>query len=293
MWNKGARQARAVALAPRRLQSQVKRQNNWKSASEFCILGAVTFFRWILLTIVLSGFTALPAAAAPVSTCETCHGALENPAYKEFHTEWKESIHARRGVSCEVCHGGNPQAGEKDKAHRGVYGSMDPKSTVYYTKIPALCGECHKREFGDFKMSKHYTFLMDQGIGPTCVTCHDSMSTKILKPADVEIFCAVCHNTKNHHLPEVVPAAREALEQMTRLKEKIAEAAEASADREKSGVDTRRATGFLNLAGRELASCREHWHTFEFAQMEARLKGVEALLESGLDALRDPIERSQ
>lgn len=226
------------------------------------------------------------SAAAATHSCLACHGSLPNPLLGAYHAEWKKSVHARRLISCEECHGGNAREADKTKAHLGVFSAMDPKSTVYYTKVPALCGECHKRELSDFQASKHYATLMEKGIGPSCITCHDAMSTKILNPDAVETFCTVCHNAKNKNLPEVSGMAREVLKQMARIDRMITLAETELAEAARQGVNVQKSQGFMNLARREFQACTGHWHTFQLASMRTFLEGVEVLIQRGRDALR-------
>lgn len=230
------------------------------------------------------------SGAAKPNSCMQCHEASGAPALKEHHAEWNESIHARMDVSCEVCHGGNAGETEKSDAHRGVYDAMDPKSTVYYTRIPELCGECHKGELSDFKISKHYEYLMSKGVGPTCVTCHDAMSTKILNPEEVELFCAVCHNTKNKNNPEITHLARGVMEKLNEINGQMAKAEMRLKNAAKAGMDIRKSRGFINLARREVLACKEHWHTFQLVLMASRLEGVENLIEQGMNSIRPPSE---
>jgi len=203
---------------------------------------------------------------------------------KERHAEWRDSIHSRMGVTCDNCHGGNPADRTKEAAHKGVYGSMNPKSAVYYTNIPRLCGGCHKHELVEFKMSVHYRMLMTKGVGPNCVTCHDAMSTKVLKPDQLELFCGMCHNAKMSR-PGLLEEAKAVLLKMNRISRKVDRTeAELHAARSK-GRKVSKAEGFVHLAKHELMVCRQDWHTFKLARIEKRLNDVEALLHKGLASL--------
>lgn len=133
-------------------------------------------------------------AADQVPSCVSCHGAAEGVPYMEHNfTEWANSIHGKAGVSCDQCHGGNPRRTDKAGAHAGMLSSKDSGSPVYFTRVPATCGACHKPEFSAFKRSVHYQELQRSGRGPNCVTCHGSMATNVLSPRDIEMGCTLCH----------------------------------------------------------------------------------------------------
>ncbi len=219
-------------------------------------------------------------------SCILCHEAITLPSMKELHSEWNDSVHSRMGVTCESCHGGDPEKETKEAAHQGVYDSMDPKSTVYYTNIPRLCGQCHQHEFLEFKTSVHYEMLMTKGVGPNCVTCHDAMSTKTLRPEQLELFCGMCHNAKMSNLPDIVSQSREVLLKMDSASRKVARTEASLQSARENGRRTRKAEGFLKLAKHELFACREDWHAFKMGSIKKRLDGVDTLIHDGLESLR-------
>ena len=229
-----------------------------------------------------------PGWASGQNSCVKCHEGIANPAIREFHKEWKASAHSRSGITCDYCHGGDPGKHGKDDAHQGVYDALDRKSAVYYTKIPALCGGCHIAAFSEFTTSSHYRNFITKGVGPNCVTCHDAMATKIIKPEEIQVFCAVCHNKKMNLLPGVTSDARTSLEQMGLIGQKIQEAERTLAQAKKMGVDTTKASGFLTLAGHEFFACKQDWHSLQLNHAASRLKGVELLMQKGLDSLNQP-----
>ncbi|MEK6776049.1 MAG: hypothetical protein AABY87_04080 [bacterium] len=231
-----------------------------------------------------------PVLASAQNSCVQCHEGIENPAIREFHKEWKASAHSRSGITCEYCHGGDPGKSGKEAAHQGIRNALDRESLVYYTKIPALCGGCHIAAFSEFKTSTHYSNLVTKGAGPNCVTCHDAMATKIIKPGEIEIFCALCHNAQMNLLPGVTRDARSCLERMDLIGQKIQEAEKALVQAEKSGTDTIKARGFLSLAGREYDASKQDWHSFQLNRVASRLKGVELLVQKALDSLIRPKE---
>lgn len=248
----------------------------------------MTALRGCFLILLL--FLLFSARAFGSGSCIRCHEAINRPSMQELHAEWNDSIHSRMGVTCENCHGGDPAQAGKEEAHQGVYDSMDPKSTVYYTNIPRLCGRCHQHEFLEFKMSVHYEMLMTKGVGPNCVTCHDAMSTKTLRPEQLELFCGMCHNARMSSSPDIVAQAKEVLLKMDGVSRKVARIELSLQSFRAKGRTTLKAEGFLNLAQHELFVCRQDWHSFKLGRINKRLDGVEALILDGRKSLRSTKE---
>ncbi len=228
---------------------------------------------------------ALPIHAETFNSCVACHESPLSPRLRQYHGEWEVSIHAQQGIRCEQCHGGDGATADKDASHRGVYPSMDPRSPVYYSKVPGLCGSCHVQALADFKTSGHYRNLMETGTGPNCVTCHDAMSTKVLSPAKVEMFCTLCHNPRSRSLPAVGPLAKGVLHQMAETKRRLVQARATVRSVAQRGVATERAEQLLAAAATELSGCRNNWHTFRLAGLEVRLEAVDHLVSKSLRAL--------
>ena len=68
--------------------------------------------------------------------CLSCHEGIEdiNPKMTQhFYTMGKKP-----GYECSVCHGGSPEAGTRDEAHKGMYANPSDLSVVAKT-----CGLCH------------------------------------------------------------------------------------------------------------------------------------------------------
>jgi hypothetical protein len=195
------------------------------------------------LSALLFGAVAARAAQAP-SSCVTCHRASTGaPTLMHTFEEWEISAHAKAGVDCSVCHGGDPSRADKAAAHAGMPPSANPKSRVYYTRIPETCGACHAGELKAFKGSLHYKELSRNGRGPNCVTCHGAMADTVIKPRDMELTCTLCHR-----LPTRACDARQAVED-ARLALKDLEAAGAK-------------TGLSDLRAR-LRALLVDWHGFQ------------------------------
>ncbi len=159
---------------------------------------------------------------------------------------------------------------------------MNPGSRVYYTNVPGLCGSCHVKALTDFKMSSHYRNLMDKGVGPNCVTCHDAMWTKVLTPVEVEMFCTLCHNPRGRSLPDVGPLAKRVLERMAETERTLVQARGTVRGAAQSGLRTEKAEQLLALAATELSHCKGNWHTFRLSALCSRLDQVDDLVAKGL-----------
>jgi len=174
--------------------------------------------RILACTLVLCGTLIFISSAhatdivKPENTCVICHSGLSGSTVVGVKShDWKGSIHQQHGVTCDKCHGGDPQAGEKDAAHVGIIGSTDPKSPVYFKSIPATCGKCHGAEYYKVSQSRHYQMLESSGKGPECATCHGSMVTKVLAPESLAAVCSRCHNERIGVFPYVPQKARAVL----------------------------------------------------------------------------------
>ena len=127
-------------------------------------------------------------------SCVLCHKKLAADTFVgHSFQDWENSIHQKKGVSCHSCHGGNPEASDKEKAHQGIQLSTQQGSSLYFTNIPETCGQCHSEILGQFKKSAHYSELKASGRGPNCLTCHGSMATWVLRPDQMEQTCTLCH----------------------------------------------------------------------------------------------------
>src|SRR5262245_26279104 len=101
------------------------------------------------------------------TNCVRCHltaGRELTAPVREF----ARSVHDRARLSCQDCHGGNTE--EDTSAHEGEHGFIGTKMSAHM----AACAECHSREAGSFKKSKHYWDLTKRinRDFPVCVDCH-------------------------------------------------------------------------------------------------------------------------
>ncbi|MDX1385819.1 MAG: cytochrome c3 family protein, partial [Thermoanaerobaculia bacterium] len=159
-------------------------------------------------------------AAAPETSCIACHGNVElfGEEGAELVRGFAEGVHAKVGLSCHDCHGGNPDpalAEDVDAAMDPGYGEAPYLGVVARRVQPALCGVCHsdptfmRRYKPDARVDQEHEYWASQhGLAvrqgsdraAVCVDCHGVHG--ILRPADpdapvyptrVAETCARCH----------------------------------------------------------------------------------------------------
>jgi hypothetical protein len=145
--------------------------------------------------------TAVLLLAAPLSAawegnqCVQCHEAEKLPiSLGHSFEEWRASNHARAGVGCEKCHGGDASATDENEAHRNVEPALNPQSLVHVSRLVKTCGACHAKERAAYEQTVHARQVAERNAGATCSTCHGSMATSLPSPADLRSRCAVCHD---------------------------------------------------------------------------------------------------
>ena len=151
--------------------------------------------------------------------CISCHQQsdfyAQYPKLHEYYQQYLVSPHKLADVTCDDCHGGNPNANSAQQAHVGVLPMSDINSTVYYQKQPETCGQCHRDKRRQFVQSKHYAALMDHRAAPTCTTCHPAMSRRPELRNIVLNACRNCHSEGNkENLPLIADQAESVFSQL-------------------------------------------------------------------------------
>lgn len=135
-----------------------------------------------------------------IEICTSCHlnpkiaGKYNLPKADKIE-DYKIGIHGKGllesgllvSATCVTCH----------SAHN-VRPKSDPESTIYWSKIPELCGTCHLGILEDFRQSEHgVQWQARSPKGPGCITCHGAH--RILNPVELEFqleipnLCGRCH----------------------------------------------------------------------------------------------------
>lgn len=129
-------------------------------------------------------------AKGETSACIQCHTSDSmGPEMHELVRQWKESWHAKNGISCHDCHGGAPEDASMAMKHqRGFKGAPSD------TDVPKFCGTCHIAIMNNYLKSGHGKTLCETAAGPNCVTCHGSHN---IQQASMDIIneqlCSRCH----------------------------------------------------------------------------------------------------
>lgn len=231
----------------------------------FLVLGYLFFF--------------IASGDAAENQCITCHETLL-PSTQRAHdfAEWRNSVHARNGVTCEQCHGGNPATSDMKQAHTGVIRSTQPTSPLYFNRIADACGKCHAEETAEYKKSFHAKELGRAGRGPNCTTCHGSMATRILNPQELEQTCSLCHSLR--------PVASEALVTLNQAGAALAHWKEAAANAKKRGQWTQEQTSTLAAAEQKYQTVQRKWHSLDMQTVITQSRQIITAAKQAVQALK-------
>ena len=189
--------------------------------------------RLLAVAFLALGLAAAARADSPGTPasigCVECHLALEDSRMTPPAKAFSDDVHARAGLTCAACHGGDPKSQDQEVAHdprKGFRGKPTP------LQIPALCGDCHAdaarmRQFNptlrvdqlsEYRTSGHGKKLLkgDPTVA-TCESCHGAHGVLPVKdsrspvyPTRVAQTCNRCHGDgplmAAHRLPSDVYA---------------------------------------------------------------------------------------
>ncbi len=162
------------------------------------------------LVIILALFTL--SAAQKKSSCIECHAKLDDKRLSTPGTAFDNDIHRARGLSCNDCHGGDPNSDTKEGAKDPRKGYLGKPKTQ---DIPAYCGKCHsdanlmKRFNPSLRVDQereYYTSVHGLKLksgetrAATCISCHSVHGIRAVKdplssvyPSNVAETCSKCH----------------------------------------------------------------------------------------------------
>ena len=167
------------------------------------------------VALVLMLFTLAPAQKK--SSCIECHSKLEDTRLSAPAKLFDNDIHHARGLSCNDCHGGDPNADTKEGAKDPRKGYLGKPKTL---DIPAYCGKCHSdanlmKRFNpslrvdqerEYDTSVHGKLLKtgEQRVA-TCISCHSVHGIRAITdplssvyPSNVAETCSKCHASADY-----------------------------------------------------------------------------------------------
>ena len=159
---------------------------------------------------------------ASATGCVDCHSKVDNKQ-AAIADEWRASVHAKEGVGCADCHGGDPTSDEITVGMaeaRGFQGVPGRDETV------ALCGSCHANadrmrpyQVATDQYSKYFSSVHGQRLlianderVAICSDCHGAHGVKPASdptadvyPLNVPALCASCHADATKMQPYGIP----------------------------------------------------------------------------------------
>jgi hypothetical protein len=185
--------------------------------SQFAISPSSSFYRFTLQVLTVFALVA-SASAQKKSSCIECHIKLDDTRLSAPAKLFDNDIHKSRGLSCNDCHGGDPNADTKEAAKDPRKGYLGKPKTL---DIPAYCGKCHSdanlmKRFNpslrvdqerEYYTSVHGKLLKEKGETrvATCISCHsvhgiraptDPLSS--VYPTNVAETCSKCHASADY-----------------------------------------------------------------------------------------------
>lgn len=135
----------------------------------------------LFLFIILNLFILPISLSAQANSCIECHKELEDELYKPVEV-FELDIHNQMGLSCQDCHGGNPNEEDIDLAKDETFKGRPERS-----RIPELCASCHSN--ASYMRSFNPTLRVDQ-----LEVYWTSEHGRLLKKGDKKVaICSDCH----------------------------------------------------------------------------------------------------
>jgi predicted CXXCH cytochrome family protein len=152
------------------------------------------------------------------SSCIECHSKLADTRLSAPAKLFDNDIHHARGLSCNDCHGGDPNADTKEGAKDPRKGYLGKPKTL---DIPAYCGKCHSdanlmKRFNpslrvdqekEYYTSVHGRLLKEKSETrvATCISCHSVHGIRAIAdplssvyPSNVAETCSKCHASADY-----------------------------------------------------------------------------------------------
>lgn len=171
----------------------------------------------IILRMAIILLLSTLASAQKKSSCIECHSRLDDPRLSAPAKLFDNDIHHARGLSCNDCHGGDPNADTKEGAKDPRKGYLGKPKTL---DIPAYCGKCHsdanlmKRFNPSLRVDQereYYTSVHGKLLKSgetrvaTCISCHSVHGIRAITdplssvyPSNVAETCSKCHASADY-----------------------------------------------------------------------------------------------
>jgi predicted CXXCH cytochrome family protein len=165
------------------------------------------------------------------NNCLDCHLELEDETLTPAATSFSEDVHAKAGLTCAACHGGDPTANVED----GDYSrAMDPAKGYIgvpeRSAIPGTCGRCHSDagymhrfdpnlavdQVAQYRTSVHGQKLAEGDARVAeCASCHRAHGILPVKdprapvyPTQIPETCGTCHARAEYMSPYGIPTTQ-------------------------------------------------------------------------------------
>ena len=222
-----------------------------------------------------------------VSCSLDCHADIIRKTAINNYLQWSESAHANYLVTCDKCHGGNPDAKTEIDAHSGILNKTNQTSPIYFKNIPDTCGKCHIDELNNFKDTMHYQRLKAESLAPSCATCHRAHTFKVPATSDIVPLCGICHNKKNLPSLATIPMdAKDALDKANELQNIIIKTKESIVSEKSKGKDIHNAQLDIDSAILVTNDIPSMWHKFNLKNFDDQIqKGTNSVERAQNDLL--------
>jgi predicted CXXCH cytochrome family protein len=165
----------------------------------------------VLLLLAPVATVSQTRTGAVVDGCVTCHAALDDELKAPVGLS-HDDIHARAGISCAGCHGGDASSDDAETAMSEAAGFTGSPAAA---EVPAFCGRCHSdaammKRFDpsmrvdqqtEYATSTHGRRLATGDVNvATCISCHGTHgilsvddANAPVHPMNVAKTCGACH----------------------------------------------------------------------------------------------------
>lgn len=207
-------------------------------------------------------------------TCSiSCHKDVMKHKVIDNFQQWSDSIHAKYFITCDNCHGGNPNGKSKLESHVGILNSTDPNSTIYFANIPEICGKCHTEELNNFQNTMHYQRLKAESLAPSCITCHPPHTFKVPVSDNIITLCSRCHNpTTLPSLSSIPGDAKRALDKAQEFQDLIVSTKKFISESNGTGGDVSTAQLDLDNAISIKNDIPSMWHSFNLKIFDQQIQ---------------------